>query len=92
MNTQPSDAPTPVKTVLRGNNVTVKRPKKKWTAGMFMVLGILMIISGGMISVTVGSIVAKIGFMIGLAIFTLALLVRTIDLAMRIYYEGREND
>lgn len=90
MNTEMNSGATPVKTVLRSRSVKTKRPKKKWTSGVFMVIGILMLISGGMVSVTVGSIVAKIGFMIGLAIFTLALLIKTTHLAMRIYYEGRE--
>lgn len=92
MNTETSSGLAPVKTVLRGSSVKTKRPKRKWTSGMFMLIGILFIVSGGLVSVTVGSVLFKIVFMFGLGIFTLALLVRIIDLAMRIYYEGREND
>lgn len=81
---------TPVKSVLKGSSVKTKRPKKSWTSGMFMIFGIMLIISGGLISATVGSIIAKIAFLAGLAIFTLALLIKTINLAMLIYYERHE--
>ncbi len=85
-----NDEFTPVKSVLKGVSVKTKRPKRAWTSGMFMIFGILMIVSGGLISVTVGSILAKVAFMAGLAIFTLALLIKTINLAMLIYYERHE--
>lgn len=89
-NNSRDDEFTPVKSVLKGSSVKTKRPKRAWTSGMFMIFGILMIISGGLISVTVGSILAKIAFMVGLAVFTLALFIKTINLAMLIYYERHE--
>lgn len=81
---------TPVKSVLKGSSVKTKRQKMAWSSGLFMFLGILFIISGGLISVTVGSKIGKITFMIGLAIFVLALLIKTINLAMLIYNERHE--
>ncbi len=89
-NNSKGDEFTPVNTVLTGSGVKTKRPKRQWTSGMFMIIGILLVMSGGMISVTAGGIIGRLGFMIGLAIFTLALLIKTITLAMLIYNERHE--
>jgi uncharacterized membrane protein (DUF485 family) len=83
---------TPERTVLRGRGVKTKRAKMAWSSGVFMVIGILLLLSSGMIAITVGGVVARLGVLIGLGTFAMALLLKTYDLASRIYYEGREND
>lgn len=80
------------RTVLKGTGVKTKRKKMRWSSGMFMVIGIMMLVSGMMVTMTLGARPFMVLCMAGLAVFTIALFVKITDLAMRIYYEGRAND
>jgi predicted lysophospholipase L1 biosynthesis ABC-type transport system permease subunit len=81
--------PPPPKSVLKSREVRAKEQKKPWPIGIFTTLGVMIILSGALMAVTLGGKLSMILYMIGMAIFLYGMGTQIVRLALRIWREGR---